>query len=128
MKCVSERGQSIIEFALVLPIILLLVMGTIDFGMFFMTKSQVEAASEAGAREFALNSSLTATQLATSLAAEFPGLQNLTVDNPATSGSNPAVGTVTVHATYSFLTPVIEAFFGQRRVTITSTTSMVEEQ
>jgi len=128
MKLPGERGQSVIEFALVLPVILLLVLGTIDFGMLFLTKSQLEAASEAGARQFALNTALTASQIQTSLVGEFPALSNLTVDNPVTSGSNPSVGTVTVHADYTFLSPVIEAFFGHRTITLTSSTSMVEEQ
>jgi len=128
MKFLGERGQSLVEFALVLPVILLLVLGTVDFGMLFLTKSQLAAASEAAAREFALNTALTASQIQTSLIGEFPGLPNLTVDNPVSSGSNPAVGTVTVHATYTFLSPVIEAFFGHPTITLTSTTSMVEEQ
>src|SRR2546429_1568133 len=45
----SQRGQSTVEFALVTPLFLLLVLGTIDFGvMFEQAISITEAARDAG--------------------------------------------------------------------------------
>ena len=35
----SERGQSLVEFALVVPVLLLLLFGIIDFGASFLTAS-----------------------------------------------------------------------------------------
>jgi len=46
----SERGQSLIEFALVLPLIILLVGGVFEFGLLFMTNHLVQNASREGAR------------------------------------------------------------------------------
>lgn len=46
----KENGQAIIEFALVLPIFLLLVMGIIDFGWLFYNSINVENSARNGAR------------------------------------------------------------------------------
>ncbi len=45
-----ERGQSLVEFALTLPILLLLVLGTIDLGMGFRTYIALTNAAREGAR------------------------------------------------------------------------------
>lgn len=46
----SERGQSLVEFALVLPIILLLSLGVLEYGWMLNTKITVTAATREGAR------------------------------------------------------------------------------
>ena len=46
----SERSQSMVEFVLVLPIFLVLVMGIIDFGMGFGAYVQLKNAAREGAR------------------------------------------------------------------------------
>ena len=45
-----ERGQALVEFALVVPIFLILVMGIVDFGMGFKTSIMVTNAAREGAR------------------------------------------------------------------------------
>ena len=45
-----ERGAAAVEMALVLPILLLLVGGIIDFGRFFFTQVQITNAAREGAR------------------------------------------------------------------------------
>ena len=45
----GERGNSLIEIALLLPFFLLLVMGAVDFGRAFYWAIQVEGAAQAGA-------------------------------------------------------------------------------
>ena len=52
-KCRS-RGQSLVETAIVLPIVLLLVMGIIDFGLLFNNYIVISNASREGARKAAL--------------------------------------------------------------------------
>ena len=44
-----SRGQSVVEFALVLPILLLLLAATIDFGRLFYAYVAVENAAKEGA-------------------------------------------------------------------------------
>jgi Flp pilus assembly protein TadG len=46
----SERGAELIEFAIVLPILMLLVAGIFDFGMMFRTFEAVTNAAREGAR------------------------------------------------------------------------------
>jgi len=46
----SDRGAELIEFAVVMPILLLIVAGIIDFGMMFRTYEAVENAAREGAR------------------------------------------------------------------------------
>jgi Flp pilus assembly protein TadG len=51
----SRLGLATIELALVLPILLLLVLGTIEYGWMFVRVHQLSAAAHAGARAGALN-------------------------------------------------------------------------
>ena len=46
----SERGQSLVEFALVLPIFLVLVLGIIDFGLGLKSWITITNAAREGAR------------------------------------------------------------------------------
>jgi Flp pilus assembly protein TadG len=46
----SERGAELIEFAIVVPILLLLISGIVDFGMMFRTYEAVTNAAREGAR------------------------------------------------------------------------------
>ena len=46
----SERGAELIEFAVVLPLLLLLIAGIVDFGMMFRTYEAVTNAAREGAR------------------------------------------------------------------------------
>ena len=46
----SDRGQAIVELALILPFILLFILGIIEFGILFYDKAMVTNASREGAR------------------------------------------------------------------------------
>ena len=50
----SHRGQSLVEFALLLPLLLVIVLGVVDFGRVFQTGIVMESASRAGAEAAAL--------------------------------------------------------------------------
>lgn len=47
---VRERGQSLVEFAVILPVLLLLVLGTVDLGMGFKTYIALTNAAREGVR------------------------------------------------------------------------------
>ena len=55
MKWKKEDGQAVVEFALVLPLLLLLIFGAMDFGWLFFNKIQVNNASREGARYAAIH-------------------------------------------------------------------------
>jgi Flp pilus assembly protein TadG len=48
-------GQSLVEFALVLPVLLLLILGAVDFGRLFSTKISLTNAAREGANYLARN-------------------------------------------------------------------------
>jgi Flp pilus assembly protein TadG len=55
-----ERGAAAVEFALVMPILLLFVLGIIDFGRLWFTQVTLTQAAREGVRVEALNSDATA--------------------------------------------------------------------
>ena len=60
----DERGAAVVEFAIVVPILLVLVMGIIDFGRMYAVAASLAAASRDGARMAATQTDLSdATQL-----------------------------------------------------------------
>ena len=46
----TERGASAVEFAIVLPVLFLVIAGIVDFGRYFFTQIQVTNAAREGAR------------------------------------------------------------------------------
>lgn len=51
----SQKGQSLVEMALILPILLLLLMGIIDFGWIFANQIELQNAARDGARYASVN-------------------------------------------------------------------------
>lgn len=51
----NQKGAALLEFALVLPILLLLVFGIIEFGLLFYNKQVITNASREGARAGIVN-------------------------------------------------------------------------
>ena len=51
----TGRGQSIVEFALIAPILLLLIMGTLDLGRVFYVKIALQSAAREGAYYLSYN-------------------------------------------------------------------------
>jgi len=52
----SEQGQTLVEFALILPILLLLVIGIFDFGSAFNSKNELNFLANTAARYAEVNS------------------------------------------------------------------------
>lgn len=85
------RGQSLIEFALVLPMLLVLIISAIEIGRLFFTKIVVTNAAREGAYYYATNPSrLTNTgtlaaqaQQAAITEAANSGIEAVTVSNPS---------------------------------------------
>lgn len=76
----NEKGQALLEFALVLPLLLLLVVGIIDFGMIFFKWLAVEHTARDAARYASLGGSTrNAKALATS-ELQTAGMQNANVN------------------------------------------------
>jgi hypothetical protein len=105
----SRRGQTLVEFAIILPLLLLIIFGVIDLGRAFYTSVVLSNVAREGARFAALNYSRTdigdikvAIRQAALLEAEGSGVQlgETNIDLPL---SNPAAGQpYVVRVNYNF--------------------------
>lgn len=97
----GESGAAAIEFAFVLPILLLLIFGMVDFARGFNAHVSLSGAAREGARELALETGNHET--ATIEAA--PSLTGVTVTTP-TSCDTDTKATLHAHYTFEFVTPI----------------------
>ena len=89
------------EFALILPILLLFVFGIVEFGRAYSARIELTAAVREGARAVALGATSTDAQSATRDGA--PGLRrDDIVVTPNSCTATPAPANATVSATYPF--------------------------
>lgn len=121
-----QKGQSLVETAIILPIILLLIMGIIDFGLLFNNYIVISNASREGARKAALGGTDTAViQTVQNMTAS---LQTHDMTISITPGySARSHGTeVRVTVTYRnrMITPLIDAFFPGGEANLKSTSVM----
>lgn len=119
----SEKGQSLVEFALVLPLLILLLFGIIDFGRIFHAYLTLDHAGREAAR-------------AASIGKDDTSIKNVAVNNASSInlkeekvsifpvGSKSSGSDVTITITYpvDFLTPVIGKLISP--LTLTDTTVM----
>ncbi len=101
----SERGAAAVEFALVLPILVMLVFGIVYFGLGYNAKLGVTAAVREGAREAALGHSDAAATQAVRDAAPNLTFSSVTVDRacPADGTGTSAKVTATAQVPYTLL-------------------------
>lgn len=108
----TRKGQSLVETALVLPIIILVLTGIIDFGLLFNTYLQVSNASREGARVAAIGNTDAVIISAVNTVAAALDPDKLTVvispEEAAGRESGDSV-TVTVQYEYKMITPLIGA-------------------
>ncbi len=141
----DRRGQALVEFALVLPVLLLLTLVAVDFGRLFFSYIQVNNAAREGAAYGAGNPTDTtgivthATQEADAQAQAGEGTLGVTTscadptDAPIScanalggSGTGNTI-TVSVSEPFTFLTPLINNMFGGSFQLGTSATAAVAE-
>jgi Flp pilus assembly protein TadG len=100
----QDRGAAAVEFALVLPLLLLLVFGIIDFGLALSDQITLTQAAREGARLAALGQPNVVSR--TQAAAIGLSPVNVTV-TPCPAGAGPSAdAVVTATYSYSFVTPV----------------------
>jgi len=126
----GSQAASAVEFALLLPVLALLICGIIDFGFMFYNWNVVNEASREAARYAAVNKSVnnnnppTKAEVQTYINGIYP---NVTLQlNPTQPTSNNTV-TATVSYSYTIMTPIISAFFTSNPVTLTGATTMLVE-
>jgi Flp pilus assembly protein TadG len=133
-----DRGQSLVEFALILPVLLLILMGIFDFGRAVFAYNSVSEAARNGARVAIVNQTLADICLVAAGRAVGLGLPTTCAanGNAGTQGvwvTDATAGTATscakvnclqkVKVTYQFkpITPIIGRFLGPINLTSSST-------
>lgn len=120
----NNRGQSLVEFALVLPVLTLLVFGIIDYGRLFNEFLVISHASREGARA-GIVSAATLSAVSTAVKSAAPNRTLTIAMNPSTPvRGNPV--TVTVSSRLTLLTPV-STLFTKNPFPVTAATTMRAE-
>lgn len=126
MKRFFRRGNAVLEAALVVPILLYLAFGTVEFGYFFYVKNNVQGAAREGVRA-AIPPGATNTDVTTAISSQMTaaGLQGsgYTVTTTPSNVSGLAPGTtvtVTVQCTWGAV--------GLRPLQLISTSKIVKGQ
>jgi Flp pilus assembly protein TadG len=109
----GERGASAVEFALIVPLLVLLVIGIAEFGHAFQVQGTLSAAAREGVRTMALQNDPGAARTAVRAAASSlnPPIGNGQIAiSPAACPANG--GNTTVRVTISYPMPYLTGFFG----------------
>jgi Flp pilus assembly protein TadG len=108
----AERGQSLLELAILLPVLLIILLGILDVGRLYMTMVAIHDAAAEGASYAASYPSRTsqiqqrAAESSTALTTIDPAMVVITYGGSQSSGQ-PI--TVTVNYDYDLLTPLLSA-------------------
>ena len=130
MKKTGAKGQALVEFAVVVPLLMLLVLGIFEFGRIYNAKLVVTQAAREGARRAVITGTTDAQAMAA--AQSFAqSLGTVTVDPPSrvvVSGDTKKAVSVSVHHNVQLVIPSIGVFFGGvSSVPVTGTAQMREE-
>jgi Flp pilus assembly protein TadG len=121
----SERGTAAVEFALVLPLVLVVALALVQTGLLVRDRLLVEAAARAGARAAAVQDDPSAIRSAAISAA--PSLDERAVDLAVTrEGARGEGVTVSVRYLASVRVPFVVWLFGDSVGMTTSTTARQE--
>ena len=134
MRKLNERGAAAAEFALLLPVLLMILFGIIEFGMIMYGREVVTNATREGARAGIVKGPPKRTEpqiiaiATTYLTGTGINTANVTFTVTGEGLANPNTLTVTATYLYSFLIPYIPTVVGiPNPLTITAQTVMRHE-
>ena len=118
----DERGATVVEFAFIVPLLIVLVLGIAEFGHAFQVSGTLSAAAREGVRVMALQNDPVAARAAVRGAAPTldPAVTNAQI--AITPAACPTAGptSTTVRLTVTYPMPFLTDFFGSG-VTLTGT-------
>lgn len=127
-KKLNKKGQSVVEMALILPIILLIIMGILDFGRIMNAQIQISSASRSGSRVASIG--YTDSQIVTVVKSTAnildPAKMIITITPSGSSRSSEDLVTVKVEYDITVITPGVSILTGNP-FRLTSETSMIVE-
>jgi len=106
-----EGGQATAEFALLLPLLLLLLFGTIEFGQVFVNYLSVVEATHDGARVASLGGTATGSASAAQSAATAAGLGTVAVTVTGSPAGGPFTAGTPVTVQVAYGVPIIVPLF-----------------
>jgi Flp pilus assembly protein TadG len=110
----DERGASAVEFAFIVPVLIVLVLGIAEFGHAFQVQGTLSAAAREGVRAMALrNDPVEARDVVRNAASSLdPAITDaqITIDPPSCPTLN--AGSTSVRLTISYPMPYLTGFFG----------------
>jgi Flp pilus assembly protein TadG len=102
----DRRGGAILEFALVLPLLMTMLIGGLDVGRMFYVRQGLEYATEEAARYYMLNPTTAESNVTALLKSKMPGGMgpsvNVAYADTINCNSNSSVTCTTINATYVF--------------------------
>jgi Flp pilus assembly protein TadG len=129
----SESGQELVEYALVMPLMLLLIFGLIEFSLVFFSYNTISNAAREGARA-GIRPITAACDLACRDGEVDAAARQLTTGLDAAelviAITRPSATTIRVQVTYNvrlMIAPVIAALGGQDTITVGTTSTMQRE-
>lgn len=121
----NEKGQALVEFAIILPILLLLIMGILQFGMLINSYLTLENSSREGARLGIVGGTNSDIQNIVIKTAPTLDPSAITINITPSDGTRNSGDTLTINLTYNYkLTiPIISQLFNNS-VMLNAQTSM----
>ncbi|SKB08547.1 TadE family protein [Aeromicrobium choanae] len=98
-----ERGVAAVEFALVVPILMTIIIGIVEFGMAFNYRTQLNNATQIAARNYTIDRNWAAARANVTGLAPTANLTKSIDCTPATVGSAVTVTSTVVRPTYTGL-------------------------
>ena len=110
----SERGATAVEFAMIMPLLIALVIGIAEFGRAFQVQGTLSAAAREGVRLMALQNDPAAARTAVRNAAASldPAVTDAQIAISPASCPTLNAGTTSVRLTISYPMPYLTGFFG----------------
>ena len=110
-----ERGATVVEFAFIVPLLIVLVLGIAEFGHAFQVQGTLSAAAREGVRIMALQNDPAGARAAVRGAA--PSLDPAVTDaqiviTPAACPTTTGTTNTTVRVTVTYRMPFLTTFFG----------------
>jgi len=123
----DRKGQNLIEFALVVPMLLLLVFGIAEFGRAWMTQNILTGAAREAVRLLAVPAPSGGPGAANTRAVTVLASAGITADNLAVLDTGVPFQAVSVSISYNFPVAVAGFIPGLDNITLSSTTTMRRE-
>jgi Flp pilus assembly protein TadG len=110
----TERGATAVEFALIVPLLIVLVLGIVEFGHAFQVQGTLSAAAREGVRLMALQNDPAAARAAVRNAATSlkPGITDAQIVISPASCPVLNAGSTSVRLTITYPMPYLTGFFG----------------